>query len=145
MGINVLVVDDSVLIRNVLKKMLGQTGLKYETFLQAGNGREALDIIEKNPVGLVMIDINMPVMNGMEMLMALRQLEDHRRDIPVIVITTEGSEETMAQAMELGANGYVLKPFTPEQLADTLRKTGLIEPQDEQASPNVDFDDPAAF
>ncbi len=143
MGIQVLVVDDSMLIRQVVKKVLKQTGLDVDQFLEAGDGQQALDIIQKEELALVLCDINMPTMDGLEMLMQLRQMDD-KNDLPVIMITTEGSKETIQEAMDLGANGYILKPFTPEAVAEQLIPLNLISKDDSKVE-EVDLSDPDAF
>lgn len=143
-GIRVVVVDDSSLMRQVVKKVIRQTGLDVEEILEANDGREALDIVVKTPVGLILSDINMPRMDGLQMLMQLRQMEEHQ-DLPVIIVTTEGSDATVEQAMELGATGYVLKPFTPEILAEQLHKIGLMPEVSTDAAPPLDPSDPTAF
>ncbi len=134
-----------MLIRQVVKKVIRQVGLEVGQYAEAGNGREALEQLEANDIDLVLSDINMPEMDGIEMLMNLRQLDKYR-DLPVVMVSTEGSEERMNEAMELGASGYVLKPFTPERLAEQLRPLGLMP--DSQPAPEadeIDMDDPEAF
>ena len=143
MGIQVLVVDDSMLIRQVVKKVLKQAGLSVDQFFEAGDGQQALDIIQKEDLQLVLCDINMPTMDGLEMLMQLRQMDD-KIDLPVIMITTEGSKDTIQEAMSLGANGYILKPFTSEAVVEQLIPLNLIS-QDGMAAEEVDLSDPDAF
>jgi two-component system chemotaxis response regulator CheY len=143
-SLNILIVDDSMLIRQVVKKVVRQAGLDVAGFLEAANGQEALDILMKTPVDLVLSDINMPGMDGIEMLMRLRQIE-RLQELPVIMVTTEGSEERINEAMELGASGYVLKPFTPERLVEQLGPLGLLTKPEESLGPPPDFSDPMAF
>jgi two-component system chemotaxis response regulator CheY len=133
-----------MLIRQVVKKVVRQAGLDVVEFLEAANGQEALDILMKTPVDLVLSDINMPGMDGIEMLMRLRQIE-RLQELPVIMVTTEGSEERINEAMDLGASGYVLKPFTPERLVEQLGPLGLLAKRDEGTVPPPDFSDPTAF
>lgn len=142
MGINVLIVDDSALIRQVVRKVVKQTGIQPDSFFEAGNGREALDIIAKNRVDLVLSDINMPRMDGLQMLLTLRRMKD-KESLPVIVVSTEGSEDTMREAMKLGATGYVLKPFTAEALAEQLRPLGFLT--ETPSEEDVDLSAPDAF
>lgn len=144
MGIRVVIVDDSSLIRQVEKKVLRQTGLVVEEILEASNGQEALDLISRQPVDLVLSDINMPHMDGLQMLMQLRQMED-KEHLPVIIVSTEGSDATMEQAMDLGATSYVLKPFTPECLAEHLQKAGLIPMATTDSDSLPDLSDPTSF
>ena len=122
---DVLVVDDSAAIRKILQRVLHQTGMGIHTILEAGNGREALDILQRQKIGLVLTDINMPKMDGMELLAALKAAPEWR-DIPVVMITTEGGETKVAEAVRLGARGYVRKPFTADQIKEKL--AGILEP-----------------
>ncbi|MFP4382135.1 MAG: response regulator [Candidatus Sumerlaeia bacterium] len=144
MGINILIVDDSMLIRQVVKKVIKQVGLQPDKTLEANDGKEALAILEQEDVHLVLSDINMPNMDGMQLLMHLRQIDKYR-ELPVLMVSTEGSEDTMREAMELGANGYVLKPFTPEAMAEQLEPLGLAPETPEGEEQNIDLDDPTAF
>jgi len=143
-SLHILIVDDSMLIRQVVKKVVRQAGLDVAGFLEAANGQEALDILMKTPVDLVLSDINMPGMDGIEMLMRLRQIE-RLQELPVIMVTTEGSEERINEAMDLGASGYVLKPFTPERLVEQLGPLGLLCKREDGVEPPPDFSDPTAF
>jgi two-component system, chemotaxis family, chemotaxis protein CheY len=144
-SLNILIVDDSMLIRQVVKKVIRQIGLDVGQYAEAGNGREALEQLEANEIDLVLSDINMPEMDGIEMLMNLRQIDKYR-DLPVVMVSTEGSEERMNEAMELGASGYVLKPFTSERLAEQLRPLGLMPDAPAQAeAEDIDLDNPEAF
>lgn len=144
MGIAVLIVDDSDLIRRVLKKVIRQTGIEIAACLEAGDGAEALRLLTRQPVDLILTDINMPGMDGIEMLTQLKRTENCR-EIPVIVISTEGSADRVDEAMELGAVGYIMKPFTPEALAERLRSLGLIPPPEKRVEVPVDSNDPRAF
>jgi len=83
--------------------------------IEAANGSQALEILSQQTVDLVLTDINMPVMDGLELVRQLHKV-DKARDVPVLMITTEGSESQVVQAIACGARGYVRKPFTPEQI-----------------------------
>lgn len=144
MGTNVLIVDDSMLIRQVVKKVVRQTGIETGEVLEADNGQQAISVLEQKQVDLVLSDINMPGMDGLEMLRRLRA-NPAWEDLPVIMVSTEGSEETMQEAMELGASGYCLKPFTPESLATQLRGLGLMPEEGGADEPDIDLSDPTAF
>ncbi len=115
MALNVLVVDDSDVIRRMILKTLRLAEVPIGTTFEAANGQEALDIIDANWVDLVLADINMPVMDGVEMLNRLRADESHL-ELPVIMVTTEGSAERIAELEAAGVSAYVLKPFTPETI-----------------------------
>ncbi len=114
----VLIVDDSALIQQMYKMMFA----RYKcTIVTAQNGRLGLDKLAQHPdVDLVMLDINMPVMNGLEFIKKVKELGAYER-IPIIISSTEGTEEFTKQGMELGASGYVTKPVQPSELH------GLIE------------------
>ena len=123
MPLNVLVVDDSVIMRRMIIKTLGLCGIPLGDVHQAGNGQEGLDVLDHCWVDLVLVDINMPVMNGEEMLTKLRE-KPELRDLAVIVVSTDGSATRVDMMQKKGA-GFVHKPFTPELLRDTIfRITG---------------------
>ncbi len=120
-----LVVDDSRTIRTILGKML--IGIGYEV-CQAGNGREALDVMNQEfpNVSLVLADWNMPEMNGLEFVRALRA-ESRYADVIVMMVTTETQVEQMSQALEAGANEYVMKPFNKEVITEKLQLLGIAQ------------------
>jgi len=122
---DVLVVDDSAAIRKILNRVLRQTEMAIGTIHEAGDGQEALELLETHRPNLVLSDINMPKMDGLQFLAALKASENWR-DIPVVMITTEGGETKVAEAVRLGAAGYVRKPFTADQIKEKL--AGLLEP-----------------
>jgi two-component system chemotaxis response regulator CheY len=117
---NLLIVDDSKLIHSMYRLVLG----RYEgcKIFDAMNGLEALDILSReNNFDLILLDINMPVMNGIQFMEKLRK-ENIYRHIPIIVISTEGKEEDTLRALKLGAWGYVVKPFKPHMLYELIEK-----------------------
>jgi two-component system, chemotaxis family, chemotaxis protein CheY len=117
--LDVLVVDDCDLIRRMILKTLRMAQVPLGAAYEAGNGREALGILESNWVDLVLTDINMPVMDGLEMLRRMRGSED-LAEIPVIVVSTEGAAPRLSELEEIGIAAYVRKPFTPERLRDVI-------------------------
>ncbi len=119
MALDILIVDDSAAIRKILQRVLMQAEVPLGKVFEAGDGREALASLEKDQVGLVLSDINMPNMDGLEFL---RQVKANAslKDVPVVMVTTEGSKAKVMEAVELGAVGYVRKPFTAEQIKDKL-------------------------
>ncbi|HOJ32248.1 MAG TPA: response regulator [Candidatus Hydrogenedentes bacterium] len=117
MAINVLVVDDSETVRQVIAKTLQLANLPIGQVFMAGNGKEALDVLADNWVDLVFSDINMPVMGGIELIERMRS-DELLKTIPVIVVSTEGSTTRIEELRAKGVSAYVRKPFTPE----TLRK-----------------------
>jgi two-component system chemotaxis response regulator CheY len=122
---DVLVVDDSAAIRKILQRVLRQTGMSIGTIHEAGDGQEALALLKLHKPALVLTDINMPKMDGLQFLAAVKNSEEWR-DIPVVMITTEGGETKVSDAVKLGAAGYVRKPFTADQIKEKL--AGILEP-----------------
>jgi two-component system chemotaxis response regulator CheY len=113
----VLVVDDSKLMHKMYEVMLRQYPLVY-----ASDGRQALDRLQEHPdIDLVLLDINMPNMNGLEFLAELRS-DDARADLPVIIISTEGREEDTARGLEAGATAYIKKPFHSEEILEVISR-----------------------
>jgi two-component system chemotaxis response regulator CheY len=122
---HILVVDDSAAIRKILQRVLRQTGMVISEVYEAGNGLEALELLKTKTVTLVLSDINMPKMDGLQLLGALKNSRQLRH-IPVVMITTEGGETKVGEAVRLGAAGYVRKPFTADQIMEKL--VGILEP-----------------
>ena len=122
---DVLVVDDSAAIRKILQRVLHQTGMGIHAIFEAGDGMEALEILKQQRIKLILTDINMPRMDGIQLLAAI-QASPAWRDIPVVMITTEGGETKVGEAVRLGAAGYVRKPFTADQIKEKL--AGILEP-----------------
>jgi two-component system chemotaxis response regulator CheY len=114
-GLRTLIVDDSAVMRKIVQRALRQAGFAIGEVLEAGNGFEALDILRQRTVDLVLSDMNMPVMDGLEFMRQLGSVEN-ARGIPVLMITTEGSESHVMEAISCGAAGYIRKPFTPDQM-----------------------------
>lgn len=119
MSFNVLIVDDSRSMRAVIKKTISMSGFKMDQCVEAGNGREALDVLAKAWVDVIISDINMPEMNGLELLEELKK-DSLLKAIPAIVISTEGSEKRIQDAYDLGARGFIKKPFLPEEIKKVL-------------------------
>ena len=119
-----LIIDDSAVMRKVIERALRQAGLELMEVLQASNGEEALHALRNDrggasPVALIISDINMPVMDGLQFLEARRN-ENLAPGVPVVMITTEGSEARVVEALSVGAKGYIRKPFTPEQVKERV-------------------------
>ena len=125
MDSDVLVVDDSAAIRKILTRVLRQTGMAIQTIHEAGDGQDALALMAQHRIDLVLSDINMPKMDGLQLLGALKA-SPQWRNIPVVMITTEGGETKVAEAVRLGAAGYVRKPFTADQIKEKL--VGILQP-----------------
>jgi two-component system, chemotaxis family, chemotaxis protein CheY len=122
---DILVVDDSAAIRKILQRVLRQTGMSIGAIHEAGDGQEALELLKAHPVRMILSDINMPKMDGLQMLAALKAAPEWC-GIPVVMITTEGGESKVGEAVRLGAAGYVRKPFTADQIKEKL--AGVLEP-----------------
>jgi len=110
-----LIVDDSSVMRKIVERSLRQAGIDFSEVREASNGAEALGALNGAAVDLILCDINMPVMDGIEFLQQL-QSNPSLKTIPVVMITTEGSESHVVKALSMGARGYIRKPFTPEQV-----------------------------
>jgi two-component system chemotaxis response regulator CheY len=121
--VDVLIVDDSAAIRKILQRVLKQAEVPLGEVFEAGDGLEALATLETKNVGLILSDINMPNMDGIQLLTKIRARPEWK-NVPVVMITTEGSQSKVLEAVNLGASGYVRKPFTADQIKEKL--TGLI-------------------
>jgi len=119
MGFNVLIVDDSSTIRKIIGRSLRQSGLGVGEIYEAGNGQEALVALESQSVEVILTDINMPVMDGIQLLCAIRQ-SPKWTSIPVIMITTEAGADAVVEIVGKGATGYIKKPFTPAEIHDQI-------------------------
>lgn len=118
-AITALIVDDSSVMRKIVERSLRQAGISLTRVFEAGNGADALTVLADNRVDLILCDINMPVMDGLEFVKQLREVPNGK-DVPVVMITTEGSEAHVVQALSAGARGYIRKPFTPDQVKEQV-------------------------
>jgi two-component system chemotaxis response regulator CheY len=114
----VLVVDDSATMRQQTKTLLQTNGY---TVVEAGNGAEGLEAAKKTAAGLIIADVNMPVMNGIEMIGKVRQLENYSKT-PIFVLTTESAGDTVARGKAAGATAWIVKPFNPQILLAAVKK-----------------------
>ena len=124
MAYNILIVDDSNVIRKVMRKTLGLTPITFGEIFDAEHGLQALEILKHHWVDLVFLDINMPVMDGMQFMEALRA-DPATKDTKVVIVSTEGSKERIERLRELGAKRYLRKPVTPEQIVEVINE--LVE------------------
>jgi two-component system chemotaxis response regulator CheY len=108
---NILIVDDSSTIRKIIIRCIGHTQIAVGSLFEAADGEEALAILKQQQIHLVMTDINMPKMNGLELLSKIKT-DEQWKNVPVLLITTESCVETVLDAANKGAAGYVKKPFT---------------------------------
>jgi two-component system chemotaxis response regulator CheY len=117
--VRTLIVDDSTVMRKIVERALRQAGLDTMVVHEAGSGVEGLEVLRAKPVDLILSDINMPSMDGLEFLRQLRA-QNLAPGVPVVMITTESSEEHVKQAILAGAQGYIRKPFTAEQVKERV-------------------------
>ncbi|HEY9467124.1 MAG TPA: response regulator [Vicinamibacterales bacterium] len=115
----ILVVDDSPTIRRMVRAALGS--LDGVTFREAGSGLHAIEVLGMEPVQVVVLDLNMPDMHGLDVIRFLRS-HDRYRDLPVIVLTTRGDESSRHAALDAGASAYLTKPFMPSALLSSVRE-----------------------
>ncbi|MCL4795771.1 MAG: response regulator [Bryobacteraceae bacterium] len=123
MAVDVLIVDDSAAIRKILQRVLVQAEVPLGQVVEAGDGVEALARLKETKVGLILSDINMPNMDGLQFLNAVKS-DETLKSVPFIMVTTEGGSSKVMEAVNLGAAGYVKKPFTAEQIKEKL--AGII-------------------
>ncbi len=114
---NILIVDDSSTMRKIISRSLRQAGLVVDEIFEAGDGIEGLNALGNNKVDLILSDINMPNMDGLEFV---KQVRAGGHKTPIVMITTEGGEDIIREAVASGASGSIRKPFTPEQLQEKL-------------------------
>jgi two-component system chemotaxis response regulator CheY len=119
MAKNILIVDDSSTMRKIVTRSLRQAGLDFGDIFEAGDGLEALDVLGKKSIDIVLCDINMPNMNGIEFLRE-KGTRDGIKDIPVFMISSETGEDIIGEAKSLGAVGALKKPFTLDKVNDSL-------------------------
>ena len=119
MAYNILVVDDSSIVRKALRKTIGLSNVDVGEWLEAENGEVALGVMEHKWVDIVFLDINMPVMNGIEFMKRLRANTTYGQT-PVVVVSTEGSKERIEELQSMGIRSYLRKPVTPEAVVDVV-------------------------
>jgi two-component system chemotaxis response regulator CheY len=141
MAFNILVVDDSLPMRKVIRKTIMASGFAMADYDEASDGSEALKIMRDKWVDIVVTDYNMPGMNGLELVDEMKK-DEILRTIPVLVITTEGSRTRMEEFGEKGVSGYIRKPFTPEEIRAKLHEIlGDVHDDEgyEESDGSVDF------
>jgi two-component system chemotaxis response regulator CheY len=129
MAFDLLIVDDSAVMRAVIARVARLSGVPLGELREAANGAEGLARLRERPADLVLLDVNMPVMDGEEMLRRLRADPDTAR-LPVIVVSTEGSDTRVHALEALGDVAFVHKPFTPEELRATILRVAGVTPDD---------------
>ncbi|MBF0340824.1 MAG: response regulator [Magnetococcales bacterium] len=119
----VLIVDDSSVMRKIVARGLRQAGFKITDILEAGDGQQGMDLLKTDSnFKLILSDWNMPVMDGLSFVKSVRSGPPAIKNIPIVMVTTEGGESKVGAAMEAGANGHIKKPFTPETLQTELER-----------------------
>lgn len=121
MAYNFMIVDDSSTTRTIIRKILEISGLKIGEIIEAANGREALEKLETAWVDMVFADINMPEMNGVEMVKKMSE-NGMLKNLPVVIVSSDGSRTRMEELMTEGVRAYLRKPFSPEIIRDTAEK-----------------------
>jgi two-component system chemotaxis response regulator CheY len=119
MAYNILIVDDSVLTRTAIKRIIRMIGIEVGQLLEAADGREALKVLDTQSVDLVLADLNMPQMNGVELIHEIKKQRNHA-DIPVVMVTTESSMARIKELLAEGVKDYLHKPFTPEEFRTVI-------------------------
>ncbi len=137
MAFNVLIVDDSSSMRSVIKKTLEISGFDIGQIFEAGNGREALDVLDKQWADIILTDIHMPDMDGLTFLKEL-QKDEVVATTRVVVVTTDSREERIEELMELGVNAWIKKPFRPEEIKKVL--LDVLDMDEQTTKGKVDLD-----
>ena len=126
MAYNILIVDDSAVTREVMARTCKLSGIELGEVFKAAHGGEALALLNEHWVDLILTDINMPVMDGMQLVEELSR-RDGLRSIPVVIVSTEGSRTRMDELSQKGIRAYIRKPFTPEQIAAVMQEVLGVE------------------
>lgn len=119
MGYRFLLVDDSAMTRAVIKRVIGMCGVEVDKILEASNGKDGLAMLRVTPVSMMFLDLNMPQMSGMEVVKAVRA-DPKLAHVPIVIVSSESTESRIEQMKADGVNGYIKKPFTPEQIGDII-------------------------
>lgn len=133
MPFNVLIVDDSPAMRAFVARVLNLSGFPVGRCLEASEGQEALRLLAGNSIDIVLTDINMPGMDGEQLVRRLEE-DEVLRSIPVVIVSTDRTESRVHQMLTLGAKGYVKKPFLPETLRRELESVLGVDSDDRDRS-----------
>ena len=117
MAKSLMIVDDSATMRKIIMRTIRMSGLEFDRTEEAGDGVEALKKIDSAPVDIMLCDINMPEMDGVELVQKVRKIKSCA-NTKIIMVSTESSQELMDSVMADGANGFINKPFTPEKFQE---------------------------
>lgn len=126
MKLNILIVDDSPIMRRMIKKTIGLSGLDIGSIREAGDGKEALDKLKEQSADVLFVDVNMPVMDGLEMLERVRH-DPNNKTLPIFIISTESNEKRIEYIKSQNAE-FLHKPFTPEDLREKILQLTEIRP-----------------
>ena len=124
----ILVVDDSRIMRNIVKNTLKSMYNIEEGFVEASNGEEAWSILQSSQIDLVLLDWNMPLLNGIDLLRRLRAIDKYKT-LPIIMVTSEAAKYNVVEAVKAGINDYLIKPVTEKNLYEKVRKYLVQEGQ----------------
>ncbi|NUM52771.1 MAG: response regulator [Candidatus Hydrogenedentes bacterium] len=119
MSVSVLVVDDSETVRAIIEKTMRMADVPLKELFTAADGQEALDVLKHNWIDLVLTDINMPVMSGVQLIEHM-SADDDLKGIPIVVVSTEGSSTRIEELKAKGVRAYIRKPFTPEKFREVF-------------------------
>ncbi len=125
-NMKILIVDDSRTMRRIVIKFLNNNG--FENLVEAAHGKDALEILQDAPIDLIISDLNMPVMDGLEMLEIIKQ-DDRTKDIPFIMLTVEAIQKTMNKALALNVDSYIVKPVSESLFINEMLR--VIQPNDQ--------------
>lgn len=126
MPYRVMIVDDSRSMRAFVRRVMDLSGFEVDSCLNAANGAEALALLNEQTVDIILTDINMPEMNGEDFVRQMAERVE-LRSIPVVVVSTDGTQNRIRRLLDLGAKGYVVKPFSPEALRAELERVLEVE------------------
>ncbi len=119
MGKSLMIVDDSATMRKIIMRTVRMSGLDFERTEEAGSGVEALEKLQASPVDVILCDVNMPEMNGTELVKKARELPSCG-GTKIVMVSTESAQDLIDQVLSDGADGYITKPFTPEKFQEKL-------------------------
>ena len=120
MAKTLMIVDDSATMRKIIMRTVKMSGLEFDSTEEAGNGAEAIKKLTANPTDIVLCDVNMPEMGGLEMVKKVRADLKNCKNTKIIMVSTESSQELIDGVIADGANGFITKPFTPEKFQEKL-------------------------
>ena len=120
MSKSLMIVDDSATMRKIIMRTVRMSGLEFDPIEEAGNGAEAITKLSSKPTDIILCDVNIPEMTGLEMVKKVRAELPACANSKIVMVSTESSPELIEGVMKDGANGYITKPFTPEKFQEKL-------------------------